>query len=518
VNVSGQFAETRSRKADRVIIVGDESAQSNFDLGDLARPGHVLLGKYRIERVLGAGGMGAVVLATHLQLEERVAIKFLLSSVARQPDMVERFLREGRTAIKIRSEHCVRVLDVGTLDGGQPYMVMEYMEGRDLEATIREIGPLPIEDAVDFVLQAGEALAEAHALGTVHRDIKPANLFVTRRADGSASVKVLDFGISKAAGPAGNMGMTSTQAVMGSPLYMSPEQMRSSKDVDARSDIWALGTVLYEALVGAPPFDGDTVTALIIKITQDAAPPLRPRRLDVPPQLEAAIMCALEKDRARRFQSMADFASALAPFGSASAASSADRIARVLGAPRPRQPSSANLAGFAASSPAVAAAQTQGAHAVTGARTASGGSRAPLIAGIFVATLVAGGLTAAALVRRAPALPNAAAPLSVTPPSRETANAAPALPNGAPALPNGALPVAPPSGAAVLNDLPPESVPATASARPADGPAAGAHPSPAGPSKSHGASPPAHPAPASPSPATPKAPSQSKDVFDDRKG
>ena len=223
-----------------------------FELGALAQPGQVLLGKYRIERVLGVGGMGAVVLATHLQLEERVAIKFLLSSVARQPDMVERFLREGRTAIKIRSEHCVRVLDVGTLEGGQPYMVMEFMEGRDLDATIRESGPLPIADAVDFVLQAGEALAEAHALGTVHRNLKPANLFVTRRADGSPSIKVLDFGISKQAGAAGNMGMTSTQAVMGSPLYMSPEQMRSSKDVDARADIWALGTVLYEAIAGSP--------------------------------------------------------------------------------------------------------------------------------------------------------------------------------------------------------------------------------------------------------------------------
>jgi eukaryotic-like serine/threonine-protein kinase len=503
-----------------VVIVGEESAESNFDLGDLARPGHVLLGKYRIERVLGAGGMGAVVLATHLQLEERVAIKFLLSSVARQPEMVERFLREGRTAIKIRSEHCVRVLDVGTLDGGQPYMVMEYMEGRDLEATIRVSGPLPIEDAIDFVLQAGEALAEAHALGTVHRDIKPANLFVTRRADGTASIKVLDFGISKAAGPAGNMGMTSTQAVMGSPLYMSPEQMRSSKDVDARSDIWALGTVLYEALAGVPPFDGETVTALIIKITQDPVPPLRPRRLEVPPQLEAAIACALEKDRGRRFQTMADFAAALAPFGSASAASSADRIARVLGAPRPRQPSSANLAALAASSSAVAAAQTQGAHAVTGARTAPGGSRMPLVVGILVATVAVAGLTTAALVRRSTPSPSAAAaPLPVSPPG--------AVP-GAP--PNGAALPASPSGASsiVPQDLPSESA-VPAPGRPSDGTTApdshpdsrpGSHPS-ASPSKPHGPgnpAAPAHPAPAGNSPATPKPPSQSKDVFDDRKG
>jgi serine/threonine-protein kinase len=495
-------------------IVGDASSETEFDLGDLARPGHVLLGKYRIERLLGAGGMGAVVLATHLQLEERVAIKFLLSSVARQPDMVERFLREGRTAIKIRSEHCVRVLDVGILDGGQPYMVMEYMEGRDLEATIRASGPLPVEDAIDYVLQAGEALAEAHALGTVHRDIKPANLFVTRRADGTASVKVLDFGISKAAGPAGNMGMTSTQAVMGSPLYMSPEQMRSSKDVDARSDIWALGTVLYEALAGAPPFDGETVTALIIKITQDQPPPMRLRRPDVPPQLEAAVLGALEKDRTRRFQTMADFATALAPFGSASAASSADRIARVLGAPRPRLPSSANLAALAAAPPAVATAQTQGAHAVTGARTATSDGRTPLVAGILVATLAVGGITAVALLRRSPASPSAAAaaaPLPVSPSS-----SAPPATSPPPVVSLAAPPAAAaPTGSSDVSSEP--ATPTVAAVHPNDAP--GSHTAVPGNSKPHvpanGAAPPARPAP--PPPAGPKPP-QPKDVFDDRKG
>jgi serine/threonine-protein kinase len=492
-------------------IVGDQSSETHFDLGDLARPGHVLLGKYRIERVLGAGGMGAVVLATHLQLEERVAIKFLLSSVARQPDMVERFLREGRTAIKIRSEHCVRVLDVGILDGGQPYMVMEYMEGRDLEATIRVSGPLPIEDAVDYVLQAGEALAEAHALGTVHRDIKPANLFVTRRADGTPSVKVLDFGISKAAGPAGNMGMTSTQAVMGSPLYMSPEQMRSSKDVDARSDIWALGTVLYEALAGAPPFDGETVTALIIKITQEQPAPMRLRRADVPPQLEAVVLGALEKDRTRRFQTMADFATALAPFGSASAASSADRIARVLGAPRPRLPSSANLGAAGVAPPAVAAAQTQGAHAVTGARTVASDGRKPLVAGILVATLAVGGITTVALLRRSPASPStAAAPLPVSPSSSAPPMAAPP-PVVSLAAPSTAM--APTASSDVSSE---PATPAAAS-RPNEAP--GQHGAVPGNSKPHvpanGAAPPARPGP--PTPAAPKPP-QPKDVFDDRKG
>jgi eukaryotic-like serine/threonine-protein kinase len=472
--------------------------QPEFELGALAQPGQVLLGKYRIERVLGVGGMGAVVLATHLQLEERVAIKFLLSSVARQPDMVERFLREGRTAIKIRSEHCVRVLDVGTLEGGQPYMVMEFMEGRDLDATIRESGPLPIADAVDFVLQAGEALAEAHALGTVHRDLKPANLFVTRRADGSPSIKVLDFGISKQAGAAGNMGMTSTQAVMGSPLYMSPEQMRSSKDVDARADIWALGTVLYEAIAGSPPFDGETVTALIIKITQDAVPPMRNRRLDVPPQLEAVIGTALEKDRARRYQTMASFAAALAPFGSASAFASADRIARVLGAPRPPQASSANLAAYASpTSPAISAAQTQGAHAVTAAGT-SPRSRGPRIAGAIAGLVAIAVVAGVALLGRSPKPAPSAASEVATP-----------IPAAAPS----AAPVALPP-AVVLAEPPPPSVASVASAAPVAAPAAPAdvHPPVA---KPHA---PARPPSPGMVPGSPKPPPQSKDVFDDRKG
>ena len=462
----------------------------------------MILGKYRIERVLGAGGMGAVVLAMHLQLEERVAIKFLLSSVARQPDMVERFLREGRTAIKIRSEHCVRVLDVGTLEGGQPYMVMEYMEGRDLDATIRASGPLPIADAVDFVLQAGEALAEAHALGTVHRDIKPANLFVTRRPDGTPSIKVLDFGISKAAGAAGNLGMTSTQAVMGSPLYMSPEQMRSSKDVDARSDIWALGTVLYEALAGSPPFDGETVTALIVKITQDPMPPLRGHRAEVPPQLEAVLGTALEKDRSRRYQTMAAFAAALAPFGTSSASASADRIARVLGAPRPPQASAANLAAFAQSSPALAAAQTQGAHAVTSAGASSGGSRTPLIAALSVGLAVAIGVSVLALAKRSPEAPVAAA--------------APLL-HDTPGLPSAAAPAVASAPAPALAPAPaPASASATASAlEPAPAPASSVH---GGPPRLHAPLGLPHAPPLIPSPTPAKPAPQSKDIFDDRKG
>ena len=180
--------------------------------------------------MLGQGGMGVVVAATHIQLDERVALKFLLPEALSNPEAVARFAREARAAVKIKSEHVARVSDVGTLESGS-LMVMEYLEGQDLAAWVRRAGAMRVPDAVELVLQACEAIAEAHALGIVHRDLKPANLFLARRADGSACIKVLDFGISKLTlpGSTSDMGMTKTQAVMGSPLYMSPEQMRSAR-------------------------------------------------------------------------------------------------------------------------------------------------------------------------------------------------------------------------------------------------------------------------------------------------
>ncbi len=299
-------------------------------LVNLARPGEVLMGKYRVERVLGIGGMGVVVEARHLQLEDRVAIKFLLASMASNPEVVARFVREGRAATKIRSEHVVRVFDVGTLENGAPYMVMEFLEGSDLSHVVEQRGPMPLAQAVDWLLQACEALAEAHAAGIVHRDLKPANLFVIMRSDQSACIKVLDFGISKVNGVGPDLGITKTQAVMGSPRYMSPEQLRSSRSVDARSDIWALGTVLHELLAGAPPFDAETMPELCARILTEAPSPLRTVRPDLSPELEVALMGALQKDPAARYQNVWQFAAALAPFGTPAAQLSADRVARVL--------------------------------------------------------------------------------------------------------------------------------------------------------------------------------------------
>src|SRR4051812_26090297 len=295
--------------------------------------GQVLAGKYRVERVLGSGGMGVVVAAWHLELEQRVAVKFLHPLALERADTAERFRREARSAAKIRSEHVARVIDVGIMEGGIPYMVMEYLEGHDVSEEMAKIGMLPIEDAVDFVLQAIEAVAEAHAAGIVHRDLKPANLFVATRPDGSRIIKVLDFGISKSllSGSVPELALTRTSALIGSPLYMSPEQMRSAKDVDTRTDIWSLGVILYEMIAGQPPYTGDSVPALCASLLNDTPTSIRGLRAEVPPELEAIISRCLSKDREQRFATVADLARALAPFGSPSSQLHIERASRVLG-------------------------------------------------------------------------------------------------------------------------------------------------------------------------------------------
>jgi serine/threonine-protein kinase len=294
--------------------------------------GTILAGKYRVEGVLGVGGMGQVLLVTQTHLDERMAMKLLHAPLAQDKDIVGRFMREGKATIKIRSEHVVRVLDVGLLDTGAPYMVMELLEGRDLDRLLRQTGPQPVASTIDLVLQACEALAEAHVQGMVHRDLKPANLYLTTRADGTPLVKVLDFGISKVTGAGGaDLGMTKTQSLMGSPLYMAPEQMRSMRQVDGRTDIWALGIIVHQLLSGEVPFQADTLPELCASILQDLPRPLREIRPDIPPGVEAAVLRCLEKEPQKRFGNVAELAAALAEHGTPSARTSAERIARVLG-------------------------------------------------------------------------------------------------------------------------------------------------------------------------------------------
>jgi serine/threonine-protein kinase len=285
------------------------------------QPGDVLAGKYRVESVLGVGGMGMVLLVRHIDLGQQMAIKVMMPGVIHDDQAAARFVREARAAAAIQSEHVVRIFDVGTFDSGLPYMVMELLRGQDLSQVLAHELRLPFETAVDYVLQASHAIAEAHARGIVHRDLKPSNLFVTTRSDGTPLVKVLDFGISKALNPdvdaptSGNL--TATSAILGSPLYMSPEQVRNAKHVDARTDIWALGVILHELLTGAPAFSADTLPGICAAITADDPPPLTSMREDAPAELEAVLTKCLEKNVAKRYQTTRELMAALRPFASA---------------------------------------------------------------------------------------------------------------------------------------------------------------------------------------------------------
>jgi serine/threonine-protein kinase len=279
-------------------------------------PGDVVAGKYRIERVLGSGGMGVVVAARHIDLDQPVALKFILPHALAGKGNVERFMREARAAVRLKSEHVARVYDVGRDAEDRPFMVLELLEGMDLAKLTKTKGALPVADAVEYVLQACEALVEAHAAGIVHRDLKPQNLFVTRRLNGTPLLKVLDFGIAKAIGPGaqGQMALTDSAAIIGSPLYMAPEQMRSARAAEVRSDIWALGVILYELLGGQLPFDGETVTEVCIRVVNEDPVALVELRPALEPALVAIVMRCLAKEPEERFHNVSALAAALEPF------------------------------------------------------------------------------------------------------------------------------------------------------------------------------------------------------------
>ncbi|MBK6696751.1 MAG: serine/threonine protein kinase [Myxococcales bacterium] len=285
-------------------------------------PGEVIAGRYCIESVVGEGGVGVVLAAVHLELGHRVAVKVL--GEHRSAFQIERFRREAQLVARLQTEHVARVTDFGLLASGAPYAVMDYLEGRDLEEELKARGPLPIEEAVGYILAACEALAEAHANGIVHRDIKPKNMFLARKVGGVTILKVLDFGLAKA-GPL-DASITRTQDIFGSPAYMAPEQMRSAKDVDARADIWALGATLYELLTGAPPFEAPSVAEVCALVLKEPAPSVRSKRPDVTHVLARIIDKCLQKEPQERFGTILELVQRLEAFGAAKHAGIAKHI------------------------------------------------------------------------------------------------------------------------------------------------------------------------------------------------
>jgi len=280
-------------------------------------PGELVAGRYALDRVLASGGMGVVWLARHVELEQLVAIKFLRRELVKNGTLVTRFLEEARAAAALRSEHVVRVIDVGVLDSGVPYFIMEYLDGTDLETVVREKGPLDPERAIDFALQACDALIEAHRASIVHRDVKPENLFVIQRPGRPPILKVVDFGIAKRLDPTRARVVTAPQDNMGSPCYMSPEQMSSPQAIDARTDIWSLGVVLYQLLTAQLPFDGETVVEVFARVVNAPARPLYEMRPEIDAHLDGIVRRCLEKEPDARFQSVSALADALRMYRSA---------------------------------------------------------------------------------------------------------------------------------------------------------------------------------------------------------
>jgi serine/threonine-protein kinase len=273
--------------------------------------GSVLDGRFHIERMLGAGGMGYVVLARHVALEERVAIKLLLPGRADE-DARHRLVREARAAVKIKSDHVVRILDVVNTGPNAPYIVMEHLEGEDLAARLDRAGPLDPAAAAEVIVQACEVVGEAHYRGLAHRDIKPSNIFLVAKPGQPRFVKVLDFGISKVL-DGGTERLTASNSLLGSPAYAAPEQLRDSRAVDRRCDVWALGVVLYESIVGQLPFSGPTIAEVCMKILeQPPTPP--PAQSAVPERLLAIIDRCLQKEPGQRYDNLAELAIALREF------------------------------------------------------------------------------------------------------------------------------------------------------------------------------------------------------------
>lgn len=471
------------------------------------RVGDVIAGRYRVESVLGAGAMGVVVAGRHIELDDPVAIKFLAQDLVSSPHALGRFQREARAAAKIKHEHVIRVYDVGKVASGVPYLVMERLDGSDLATLIATEGPLPLAESLRYVQQACAGIGEAHRLGIVHRDIKPSNLFCVRRADARRSVKVLDFGISKLIEPTPDGSITGTASLLGSPSYMSPEQMRAPNRVDHRTDIWSLGVVLYELSTGSLPFSGSSYAQLCLSVTTDTPDPPRARCPDLHPELEAIVLKCLRKNRDERYASVDELARALEAF----------LVERYSAAYKPSTTGPHSAAPMTLTAPAApwVGAQVPASSPVTGRSTWSRTVR-PLVdlgrnhqvaLGVLAAAFVLGvGLVGWSTLRSAPGVASAESDRHA--PLPEPASATAARPSTAPAnsAPPPVSPVTPaakpaPSASAVVSVAPvrvPSSAPVEASktARPPTK-------TPATPVAARPAPPPSKPSAKPPAPAIP---------------
>jgi eukaryotic-like serine/threonine-protein kinase len=437
--------------------------------------GELIKDKYRVERVLGEGGMGFVVAAHHVGLDQKVAIKFLHAHMLADKGVVERFAREARAASKLKSDHVARVVDVDVLPDGTPFIVMEYLEGTDLQGLVSSDAALPVGVAVACIVEACDAIGEAHRRGIVHRDIKPANLFLADLGGGKTRVKVLDFGISKmdAQEPEQRSRITRNQSAMGTAEYMSPEQMRSARDVDARTDIWALGVSLYELFTRSVPFSGESFAEICTAVMSQQPPPPSRLRPDVPAGLDVVVLRCLEKDPARRYASIDALVAALAPFAASGDAASGRASVPLMPAGIESMPTvsarqgaadgtlpSEVAVGLTGTTAAVLSAAPQGPSTIgavsSGRRSRSGSSILMFVVGGVVVLGLGGGALALALRRStdvviaAPPSPpptaaasaSGSAPPPVVVPSvapADEASAAPSAVASAPAQPSAAL-------------------------------------------------------------------------------
>lgn len=375
---------------DRLLPANDRLLPLNIAIGER------FAGKYVVTDFLGAGGMSVVVAARHEQLGQTMAVKFFSVQSGSARNAIYRFFREARAAASLRSEHIVRVTDAGTDEAGRPFIAMEHLVGENLAALLRREGPLPIDRAVGYVLQTCEGIAEAHAAGIVHRDLKPENLFVTQRIDGSPLIKVLDFGIVKVLAPdvtTQGQALSQPDALMGTPLYMAPEQLRTPDSIDARTDVWAIGLILYELLAGHNPFAAATTPETFSRIlSDDEVPSPMSARAEVPAALADIVLGCLRREMSRRTASVGLLAQALLPWAPAWATDAGGRAARLSvaaqGSAPPDHTPAAEMTpaatprhrtrivvGLAASLVAIAAAGT--AWSVAGRRNATGPAGPP---------------------------------------------------------------------------------------------------------------------------------------------